>query len=370
MKNLLLTFILLISFQSLSFSQTNNTQSKSERTERKIIIKKIVTEGDEKVDEIAIQKMVDSILLTQGIEDKGNKKIKVIINKKDGSQQVDVKVDDLEKEIEIKELGGQPMRYHMIEEEQLNHEPENKAVLGLMLNEVGGNNGASISEIIEGSGAAQSNLEVGDILLKIDGKKMKNYSDVIEYLSDKEVGDVVKIKYLHNGEIESTKVKLGKRTTNSGFSKSKSCCQSKSKCYTINSNMNKDSDNSNETIVKEIQLDQLRDLENLEVIQSPDPNDSNDSDILDRDNQSSLAIEYLSSTPNPNQGQMKVNFQGKKGPTTIRLVDMNGKELFEEKIENFDGTYNKDITVTDAKGTLILYITQGKKIISEKIIVK
>ena len=67
---------------------------------------------------------------------------------------------------------------------------------------------------------------------------------------------------------------------------------------------------------------------------------------------------------------MKVNFQGKKGPTTIRLVDMNGKELFEEKIENFDGTYNKDITVTDAKGTLILYITQGKKIISEKIIVK
>ena len=31
--------------------------------------------------------------------------------------------------------------------------------------------------------------------------KFPNYSDVIEYLSDKKVGDVVKIKYLHNGEI-------------------------------------------------------------------------------------------------------------------------------------------------------------------------
>ncbi|HRI34332.1 MAG TPA: hypothetical protein PLD02_11305, partial [Saprospiraceae bacterium] len=70
MKNLLWTFILLIAFQSLSFSQTNNSQSKSERTERKVIIKKFVTEGDEKVDEAAIQKMVDSILLAQGIQDK------------------------------------------------------------------------------------------------------------------------------------------------------------------------------------------------------------------------------------------------------------------------------------------------------------
>ena len=93
MKNLLWTFILLIAFQSLSFSQTNNSQSKSERTERKVIIKKFVTEGDEKVDEAAIQKMVDSILLAQGIQDKENKKIKVIINNNDGHQQVDVNVD-------------------------------------------------------------------------------------------------------------------------------------------------------------------------------------------------------------------------------------------------------------------------------------
>ena len=102
-----------------------------------------------------------------------------------------------------------------------------------------------------------------------------------------------------------------------------------------------------------------------------------DVSILEKDGQEKLAseerslnVEYLSSSPNPNNGQMKISFQGKAAPTRISVLDMNGKELFTEKIEDFDGIYNKEIQIENAKGTLILKIDQDGKILTQKIIVK
>ena len=92
--------------------------------------------------------------------------------------------------------------------------------------------------------------------------------------------------------------------------------------------------------------------------------------MITTDESESLMIEY-NTYPNPNQGLLKVNFTGQKDkPTVIQVIDMKGNEVYVEKLDNFDGTYNKEINLTSVKGTLILNIRQGEKILSEKIIVK
>jgi hypothetical protein len=68
---------------------------------------------------------------------------------------------------------------------------------------------------------------------------------------------------------------------------------------------------------------------------------------------------------------MKIRFSGMAVPTTIQVLDLNGKEVYSEKLNEFDGTYNKDIDIkNEARGTMILKIIQGDKIMTHKIIVE
>ena len=84
----------------------------------------------------------------------------------------------------------------------------------------------------------------------------------------------------------------------------------------------------------------------------------------------SLEITYLSGSPNPSQGQLKIKYQGTKGPMMLQVLDLNGKELYKEDLKEFNGSYDKEINIDHVKGTVILKITQGKKVLSEKIIVE
>ncbi|HRG69909.1 MAG TPA: T9SS type A sorting domain-containing protein, partial [Saprospiraceae bacterium] len=93
--------------------------------------------------------------------------------------------------------------------------------------------------------------------------------------------------------------------------------------------------------------------------------------VIRSEKQQSLNVEYLTSSPNPSNGQMKINFSGLKVPTVIQVLDLNGKEVYSEKLDEFDGSYNKEIDIkNEAKGTLILKIKQGDKVITQKIIVE
>ena len=54
--------------------------------------------------------------------------------------------------------------------------------------------GFYISKIIENSGADKANLEIGNIITEIEGKKVENFSDLKNVIYDKKKGDKVKIK--------------------------------------------------------------------------------------------------------------------------------------------------------------------------------
>lgn len=54
--------------------------------------------------------------------------------------------------------------------------------------------GIYISKIVDGSGADKAGLEIGNIIVGIDGKEVTKFTDVTDYLYNKKKGDKVKLK--------------------------------------------------------------------------------------------------------------------------------------------------------------------------------
>jgi hypothetical protein len=75
--------------------------------------------------------------------------------------------------------------------------------------------------------------------------------------------------------------------------------------------------------------------------------------------------------PNPNNGIFTIQFdQQEKRKTKIEIVDAQGKLVFEESLGKFSGQYKKEIDLKNrGTGIYIIKIQQGKKMVSNKVIV-
>ena len=75
--------------------------------------------------------------------------------------------------------------------------------------------GIFVSEIIPGTGAAESDLVIQDIIIAVDDKKIFTMDDLSETLQNYDVGDEITLKVIRNGERKiEVKVVLSQRDTN------------------------------------------------------------------------------------------------------------------------------------------------------------
>jgi hypothetical protein len=52
-------------------------------------------------------------------------------------------------------------------------------------------------------------------------------------------------------------------------------------------------------------------------------------------------------------------------PTSVTITDINGKQIFNESLQNFDGNYNRQVDVSNgAPGTLLITIRQNGKVLT------
>jgi Do/DeqQ family serine protease len=70
--------------------------------------------------------------------------------------------------------------------------------------------GFYVSDVIEASGAEKSGLREGDVIIQIDGIKIKSFPDLKGFLSSKRPGDSVEVVYLRNDMQEVAQVILSK----------------------------------------------------------------------------------------------------------------------------------------------------------------
>lgn len=85
-----------------------------------------------------------------------------------------------------------------------------------------------------------------------------------------------------------------------------------------------------------------------------------------------LELRELSFAPNPSNGITGIELVlPKKGPTTISVYNLNGVLVYEEKLEDFTGRYQKQLDLSQQpKGIYFLSVTQNDESITKKLILE
>lgn len=81
-----------------------------------------------------------------------------------------------------------------------------------------------------------------------------------------------------------------------------------------------------------------------------------------------LELSSYEAYPNPSMGDINIKFQAEPVPTTIRLQDVNGKVIYNEQLNRFDGFYQKQLNLGTTPGTLLLSIQQADRVVTKKLV--
>jgi serine protease Do len=74
--------------------------------------------------------------------------------------------------------------------------------------------GVIIAQVYEGSPAAQAELKQGDVIVEVDGKKIKNTEELIEIISKSKIGEIKKLLIWRDGSLMPVRVKIAERMYN------------------------------------------------------------------------------------------------------------------------------------------------------------
>ena len=76
--------------------------------------------------------------------------------------------------------------------------------------------------------------------------------------------------------------------------------------------------------------------------------------------------------PNPSEGAFTIEFeQSEKLPTTVEVVDSEGKSVFKEKLGKFSGKYKKEVNIEKhGSGTYVVKIQRGDDVTVNKVVIE
>ena len=83
----------------------------------------------------------------------------------------------------------------------------NQAYLGVRMAPV--KDGLEVVDIVPGSGADASGLQTGDVIVKVDGDRVVDSSDLLNIVTASDVGDTLRVEIRRDGEYKTIEVKLG-----------------------------------------------------------------------------------------------------------------------------------------------------------------
>lgn len=187
-----------------------------------------------------------------------------------------------------------------------------------------------VGDVIDGSGADLAGIKKGDLILEVAGVQITEDHSVIDALSPFSPNDEVEIKISRDGQTHTLTATLGGRPASH-------------------------SSTSKQVIIKKIKTD-----------------DSGGSSIESKGSfapERTLQLQDFEAFPNPNDGALRLRLKAENAPLTVKLTDMEGKELYTRNIKNFKGNLDEEIDISIyPKGTLLLLIEQQGKVFTEKVV--
>ncbi len=290
-------------------------------------------------------------------------------------------------------------------------EPVNKAILGVTIEDTEDASGVSVLNVHEISNADEAGIKDGSIIKEIDKQAVNGVDDLIGVLAAYNPGDKVKVKFEQDGKTKKKKVKLiGKEDMKKAMAENN---EEEFKHFSTPNNHYPNISQAEDESIKMIQLkvgdlEKLMEGQELEIlITDQDTKQASDQLIIQledgatidcpkfnivitelneeekvelNENDPAYKIEDMSELdvinlalyPNPNSGIFELNFTlAQRDEVTVRIVSIDGKEAYSEKIENFEGVYNNRIDLTASPtGVYVLQVIQGDRMMTRKIVVE
>lgn len=360
------------------------------------------------------------------------KRINIEVESLDDDKIFEIKMTDEDGEDHIIKMRGEDMGEHNLHEGHFENNfhfqhNDNKAFLGVVsgkkvevVNENGVEtrteddhsdvNGAYIQEVVKGSAAEAAGLQDGDVITNIDGTTISDFSDLSKKLADYEVGDQINISYVRNNATAQTTATLGERKHsdqnftfewkdedgedlhfgegNKFFFKEDSEGDDEPHVIILRKEDKENGENIKKRIViitkSEVDTDEEVEVQ-VEIITSDEMEDPAE-EILEIAPEEiveippaeievapnhQLELQDFDAYPNPTNGQIQVKFSAPARPIKLTITNVDGREVYRDRIQNFDGFYNKQINLKDvAKGTLILSITQDDQVFTKQIVLQ
>lgn len=236
-------------------------------------------------------------------------------------------------------LGGKTQTHSKwVDEEDAQKVEEKRAYLGVYLESAGDDEGVRITRVVNNTPADRYGLEDDDIIIEIGGKRTPNYATLSKVLSSFSPNERVTIKFMRDGDRESENVVLGEKSVEKWVWKEK---------------------------IKTQEID-------VDVILKTFPNKQEGATLKRFYENPTLDMDDYLLYPNPNEGSFRLRFSPEdEGPIRIKVYNANGQIVYQEQLTDFDGTYDKEIDISDnAKGIYLLQITQNSRGMAKRVVVR
>ncbi|MCY7329623.1 MAG: PDZ domain-containing protein [Saprospiraceae bacterium] len=185
--------------------------------------------------------------------------------------------------------------------------------------------GVEITGVIAGTPAKESDLQLGDVILALDGQSVHNFTELHRERDKHQAGDAFQLTILRGGAT---------LTVNAKF---KACPKV---------------ENTPQPTPEVVETAPVKQPENT-ALASPE---------------TTLEV-ALDLFPNPTAEVLTVRFEAEAVPTTVRIADAAGKTVYSNVMTRFSGLFSEQISLADQKpGIYTLTVRQGKKLISKNIV--
>ena len=208
-----------------------------------------------------------------------------------------------------------------------------RVFIGVSLGGHGDNGtGIHVNHIIADTPAEAADMKGGDVITGIDGITVNTFNELLEQRNKHQPGDKFTLSILRDG---------APMQINAQF---KSCGGAE---------VEEEEEEEIEIVEEQEQVEE----EPVEVVEVPD---------MELDN--SLEPEVFNVFPNPSYGKFNVKFQGEAVPTQLRILDVTGRVLYQENLNNFDGYYQNELNLTGTSAeTVFLQVVQGDKVVTKQL---
>ena len=234
----------------------------------------------------------------------------------------------------------------------------NNAQLGVMIEE---ENGVRVVDFIENGAAKSAGILINDLIVKVDKVEVGDIQSLMDALSYKKAGDVVKLKIERAGKSKKIKVTL-KASENGSTSNN---YRTEHKVLMI-----KGGDINECAPEEEMAKKEALTKEEIELVEERIIKETGHEQVQVFSGSNTLQIDELDLFPNPTDGSIRVRFQIENNEETkVQVIDIAGRAIYENNLVDFSGTFDEEIDLSGkGMGTLVLVITQGNKAFTEKIV--